>query len=76
MTFDNNATMYQAAADISNAHLAPLANTPGLTWSLLFQPIPRAVTDISVATGGNVLGLDRTAGNTIRKSSTVAHGQI
>jgi hypothetical protein len=71
MTFDNNATMYQAAADISNAHLAPLANTPGLTWSLLFQPIPRLVTDNSIANGGNIMGLNRTSGNLIRKSFSI-----
>lgn len=68
--------MYQASADISNAHLAPLANTPGLIWSLLYQPIPRIVSDNSIANGGNILGLDRNAGNLIRKSSSLGYRSI
>ncbi len=62
--------MYQAAADISNAHLAPIADTPGLIWSLLFQPIPHLVTKNSIANGGNSLGLDRFEDNLIRKYPT------
>jgi hypothetical protein len=66
-TFELSADMYQKAVDISNAHLEPFLNTVGLTWSLLFQPIPRIVSDASVAAGGNILGVDRNAGNLMRK---------
>lgn len=66
-TFDNNAMMYQAAADISNAHLAPFIDIPGLIWSVLYQPIPRIVSDKSIANGGNIMGLHRTPGNLIRE---------
>ncbi|PBP19662.1 FAD binding domain containing protein [Diplocarpon rosae] len=65
VTFANDAAMYKSAVDISNAHLTPFLDTPGLIWSLLFQPIPRIVSEVSVTTGGNVLGLDRNEGNLI-----------
>lgn len=69
MSFDNNVTMYQASADISNAHLALLAHIPGLIWSLLYQPIPRIVTDVSIKSGGNIMGLNRTSGDLIHELS-------
>jgi hypothetical protein len=59
--FELSAAMYQKAIDISNAHLEPFLNTTGPTRSLLFQPIPRAVSDASVAEGGNMLERERPA---------------
>lgn len=73
MTFNANETMYQASADISNAHLASIANTPGLIWSLLYQPIPTIVSKNYVAAGGNMLGLDRFSDNLICKNAGAAH---
>lgn len=68
LSFKNSEVMYRAAVDISNSHLKPFLNLPGLNWSLLFQPIPRLVSDISVASGGNIMGVDRNPGNLIRTS--------
>jgi hypothetical protein len=68
LTIDNNEAMYRSAVTISNSYLKPYLNLPGLTWSLLFQPIPRIVSDISVKTGGNIMGVDRNKGNLIRKA--------
>jgi hypothetical protein len=66
-TFELSAAMYRMAVDISNAHLEPFKSIVGLTWSLLFQPIPRVVSDVSVAAGGNILGVDRNAGDLMRQ---------
>ncbi|KAK2809499.1 hypothetical protein FQN50_003767 [Emmonsiellopsis sp. PD_5] len=65
ITFENDADMYRKAVDISNSHLKPFLDTPGLIWSLLFQPIPTVVTDVSKQTGGNVLGLENNKKNQI-----------
>lgn len=59
--------MYRRAVDISNSHLKPLLDTPGLVWSLLFQPIPTIVSDAGKENGGNVFGLDRNKDNLICK---------
>lgn len=70
LTFDNNEAMYRSAVDISNHYLKPFLKLPNFNWSLLFQPIPRLVSDISVKTGGNIMGVDRNEGNLIRKFYT------
>ena len=67
-TFQSNAALYAKAVQISNGYRDPYKNTVGLTWSLLFQPIPRIVSDASIAVGGNILGVDRNPGNLMRKS--------
>lgn len=72
VSFANDATMYKSAVDISNSYLKPFLDTPGLVWSLLFQPIPRIVSDVSVATGGNVMGVDRNKDNIISKSNNLS----
>ena len=68
ITFDNDEAMYRDAVTISNSYLQPFLNLKGLTWSLLFQPIPRLVSDISIKQGGNIMGVDRNKGNLVRKS--------
>lgn len=72
LSFRNSETMYEASHEISNAHRALVADTPGLIWSLLYQPIPRIVTDNSIANGGNILGLDRFEGNLICENTSGA----
>lgn len=67
MTFTNNATMYKKAVEISNSYLKPLRSLPNFTWSLLFQPIPKIVPEVSLTTGGNLLGLSSKPKNLIRK---------
>ncbi|TGO16678.1 hypothetical protein BTUL_0025g00320 [Botrytis tulipae] len=62
-TFSNTAELYERAVNISNKHLEPLKNTTGLVWSILFQPIPLIVSEHSVATGGNIMGVDRNKDN-------------
>lgn len=62
-TFSSSAEMYEIAVDISNRHLEPLKNTTGIVWSLLFQPIPLIVSDHSVVTGGNIMGVERNKGH-------------
>lgn len=69
LTFKISAAMYQKAVDISDSYLAPFKSSPNLTWSLLFQPIPRVVSDKSVASGGNVLGVDSNPGDLMRMST-------
>ncbi|RDW87250.1 hypothetical protein BP5796_02944 [Coleophoma crateriformis] len=64
-TFNNSAKMYETYINISNVHLEPLKNTTGLTWSLLFQPIPRIVSDHSIAARGNIMGVNRNKENLI-----------
>ena len=66
LTFKASAALYQQAITISDSYLAPHRNSPNLTWSLLFQPVPRIVQDHSVATGGNIMGIDRNAGDLMR----------
>jgi hypothetical protein len=63
LTFTTSAAMYQKCVDISNSYLEPFKASPNLTWSLLFQPIPRVVSDASVKAGGNIMGVDSNAGN-------------
>ncbi|KAK0110414.1 hypothetical protein ONS96_002027 [Cadophora gregata f. sp. sojae] len=65
VSFANDAAMYRSAVDISNSYLKEFLDTPGLVWSLLFQPIPRIVSDASIKAGGNVLGVDRNKDNII-----------
>ncbi|KAF7891296.1 uncharacterized protein EAF02_001621 [Botrytis sinoallii] len=62
-TFSNNAEMYETAVNISNKHLEPFKNTTGLVWSILFQPIPLIVSERSIATDGNIMGVDRNKEN-------------
>ncbi|KAF7924981.1 uncharacterized protein EAE98_007069 [Botrytis deweyae] len=62
-TFSNSAGMYETAVNISNKHLEPFKNTTGLVWSILFQPIPLIVSERSIATGGNIMGVDRNKEN-------------
>lgn len=71
LSFVNNEAMYKSAVDISNHYLKPFLKLPNFNWSLLFQPIPRLVSDISIKQGGNIMGVDRTKDNLIRKYSIV-----
>lgn len=68
LTFLVSTEMYETAVNISDSYLAPHRDSPNLTWSLLFQPIPRIVQDHSVASGGNILGLDSEPTDLMRKS--------
>ncbi|PGH02240.1 hypothetical protein AJ79_07689 [Helicocarpus griseus UAMH5409] len=65
ITFDNDFDMYKKAVEISNSHLKPFLEVPGLIWSLLFQPIPAVISEASKANGGNILGIDRNSKNQI-----------
>jgi hypothetical protein len=69
LTFKLSLAMHQQAVNISDKYLTPFRASPNLTWSLLFQPIPRIVQDHSVAAGGNILGLDSNPGDLMRRSN-------
>ncbi|KAL9121317.1 MAG: hypothetical protein Q9187_002128 [Circinaria calcarea] len=61
-TFGNDAVFLNRVFDIFNATLPLIIDTPGLLTSLIFQALPASITEKSLATGGNALGLDPTVG--------------
>ncbi|KAL3421639.1 FAD binding domain-containing protein [Phlyctema vagabunda] len=61
-TFKNDRDMMNKAIEAFNGTIAPIMDVPGLQTSLVFQPIPVAITEKSGHAGGNSLGLDATAG--------------
>lgn len=65
LTFDNDEEMFRKAVDISNHHVKPLLDVPGLLWGLLFQPVPTVLSEASKANGGNVMGVERNTKNAI-----------
>ena len=56
-TFKNNLAMLNRAREISMQKVSIVKNVQGIVWSLIFQPIPPAITSKSLARGGNVMGL-------------------
>lgn len=67
LTFKASAEMYQKAITISDSYLEPHRDSPNLTWSLLFQPIPRVVLDASIAAGENIMGVDSNEEDLMRR---------
>ncbi len=65
LTFANDAALMSQVVDLSNLAVQNVRDTQGLVWSFHLQPLPRVVTEQSIANGGNMLGLDRTQGNLI-----------
>ena len=73
VTFANNATIMTEVVNIVQQGLQPLKAHPDfIYWSYQFQPLPRIITDHSVAKGGNVLGLQRYPGNLICRPSNTS----
>lgn len=63
LTLVNNAALLAEIYAISQRLLSPLKSTPGMRWSIMFQPLPAVITKHSIARGGNVLGLPTTSNN-------------
>ena len=57
-TFANRASFLNEVFDIFNASLQPIIDTPGLTYSLTYQPLPATITEKAAMTGGNAMGLE------------------
>lgn len=68
ITFENDAAVMKKAAELFNAMVEKL-NPNGGDWLTLtmFQPLPALFSHHSRARGGNVLGLDGSPENKIRK---------
>lgn len=59
--------------NMSDVVVQTVSSTQGLLWSLHLQPLPRIITEHSIAKGGNMLGLDRTRENLISESRHLLH---
>ncbi|KAI9714221.1 MAG: hypothetical protein M1812_006442 [Candelaria pacifica] len=65
LTFANDAVVMSQVVNLSDVVVQTVKDKQDLVWSFHLQPLPRVITDHSVANGGNMLGLDRTQGNLI-----------
>ncbi|KAI9682137.1 MAG: hypothetical protein M1817_000191 [Caeruleum heppii] len=65
LTFLNDEETIRQVNEIGFKLLEPNKNVKGLVWTLMFQPLPRIITDLGIQRGGNVLGLDRQPKNAV-----------
>lgn len=57
-TFKNDLTFLNDVYVMWNTSLSTLLTVPGVAYSLVFQPLPSAITSKSASKGGNSMGLN------------------
>ena len=58
-TYKNDVDLLNTAFELFNASLPGIVTAEGLLYSLVFQALPASITNKSLATGGNPLGLEQ-----------------
>ncbi|KAG8529862.1 uncharacterized protein KY384_005343 [Bacidia gigantensis] len=79
-TFKNSAATMKQYFDLSNQTLQPIKDTPGLSFSLSFQPLPQEIINNkppgNTPNSGNVLGLGPEDGDLTNALLTVSWSDI
>ena len=71
VTFKNSLKALAIAQKITDDVFQTVSNVSNLDFTFVYEPIPRLYTEHSLARGGNVLGLNDTQENLIRKSKSI-----
>lgn len=61
-TFKNELFFLKTVYDMWNSSLSQMIQVPGLTYSVVFEPLPPSITSKSAPLGGNSLGLNPSDG--------------